>query len=118
MTACTSPVCSHSIGARLSKKLALFTMLVLGGLSFAAWMSVKMMIVERNTEDLQRRCELVATVLKLEARNGGEAAVLERLRRDAAMRGDATRATARLHDQGRRAARRRAARALQRRLRE
>lgn len=89
MTACPSPVCSHSIGARLSKKLALFTMLVLGGLSFAAWVSVKMLIVERNTEDLQRRCELIATVLKLEARNGGEAAVLERLKRDAAMRGDA-----------------------------
>jgi two-component system heavy metal sensor histidine kinase CusS len=83
------PACSHSIGARLSKKLALFTMLVLGGLSLAAWMSVKMLIVERNAEDLQRRGELVATVLKLEARNGGEAAVLERLRRDAAMRGDA-----------------------------
>jgi two-component system heavy metal sensor histidine kinase CusS len=89
MSACASPVCSHSIGARLSKKLALFTMLVLGGLSFAAWMSVKMLIVERNTEDLVRRCDLVATVLKLEARSGGEAAVLERLRRDAAMRGDA-----------------------------
>src|SRR5512139_160498 len=81
-------ICTHSIGARLSKKLALFTMLVLGGLSFAAWMSVKMLIVERNSEDLQRRCELVATVLKLEARNGGEAAVLQRLQRDADMRGD------------------------------
>jgi two-component system, OmpR family, heavy metal sensor histidine kinase CusS len=81
--------CSHSIGRRLSQKLALFTMLVLGGLSFGCWMSIKMMIVERNTEDLVRRCELVSSVLALEARNGGEAAVLARLRSDAAMRGDA-----------------------------
>jgi two-component system, OmpR family, heavy metal sensor histidine kinase CusS len=80
--------CSHSIGARLSKKLALFTMIVLGGLSFAAWMSVKMLVVERNAEDLQRRCELFSTVLASEARNGGEAAVLSWLRSDAPMRGD------------------------------
>lgn len=81
--------CTHSIGARLSRKLALLTMLVLGGVSFAAWMTVKMMIVERNTEDLARHCELAAAVLALEARDGGEAAVLARLRNDAAMRGDA-----------------------------
>ncbi len=89
MSACPSPACSHSIGGRLSKKLALFTMLVLGGLSFAAWMSVKMLIVERNQEDLRQHCELFATVLALEAREGGEAAVLARLRSDASMRGDA-----------------------------
>jgi two-component system, OmpR family, heavy metal sensor histidine kinase CusS len=80
--------CSHSIGARLSKKLALFTMLVLGGVSLAAWMSVKMLVVERNGEDLQRRCELFSTVLASEARSGGEAAVLAWLRSDAPMRGD------------------------------
>jgi hypothetical protein len=62
-------------------------MLVLGGLSFAVWMSVKMMIVERNQEGLRQHCELFATVLALEARDGGEAAVLARLRSDASMRG-------------------------------
>jgi two-component system heavy metal sensor histidine kinase CusS len=89
MSACPSPICTHSIGGRLSRKLALVTMLVLGGLSFAVWMSVKMMIVERNQEGLRQHCELFATVLALEARDGGEAAVLARLRSDASMRGGA-----------------------------
>jgi two-component system heavy metal sensor histidine kinase CusS len=83
------PICSHSIGARLSKKLALVTMLVLGLLSMASWFSIRTMIIERNTEEVQRRCQLVANILELEARNGGEAAVLARLRSDAWMRGDA-----------------------------
>ena len=47
-TPCTTSGCTHSIAGRLSRKLALFTMLVLGGLSFTAWMSLKMMIVERT----------------------------------------------------------------------
>jgi two-component system, OmpR family, heavy metal sensor histidine kinase CusS len=80
--------CTHSIGRRLSKKLALFTMLVLGLLSVASWFSFRMMITQRNDEDLTKRCELFATILSLEARGGGEAAVLARLRSDAAMRGD------------------------------
>lgn len=80
--------CSHSIGARLSRKLALFTMLVLAVLSFSIWWGVKMMIVERNAEEMLRRCDLFATILALEARSGGEAAVLARLRSDASMRGD------------------------------
>jgi two-component system heavy metal sensor histidine kinase CusS len=86
-TPCTTPGCTHSIAGRLSRKLALFTMLVLGGLSFTAWMSLKMMIVERNSEDLLQRCELFANVLSIDARNGGEAAVLARLHSDASMRG-------------------------------
>ena len=81
-------VCTHSIGKRLSKKLALVTMVVVGMLSFAAWMSVKMLIVERNAEDLVQRCTLFADVLALEARSGGEAAVVTRLRNDAMMRGN------------------------------
>ncbi len=80
--------CTHSIGARLSKKLALFTMLVLGAMSFGAWLSVKMLIVERNAQDLELHCDVMTTVLELEAREGGLAAVLARLRGDAAMRGD------------------------------
>jgi two-component system heavy metal sensor histidine kinase CusS len=82
-----SLLCSHSIGRQLSRKLALFTMATLGVLCLATYFSVEMLIVERNAEDLQARCELIATLLKVEARTGGEAAVVARLRSDALMRG-------------------------------
>lgn len=81
-------ICTHSIGARLSKKLALLVVLVLGGVSLAAWMTVKMMIVERDVEDLARRSELYASVLALAARDGGESAVVLKLHREASMRDD------------------------------
>jgi len=80
-------VCSHSIGARLSRKLALFTMLVLGALSATSWFSVVTMVKQRSQQDLAARTELIADVLSLEARNGGAAAVMARLRSDAPMRG-------------------------------
>jgi two-component system heavy metal sensor histidine kinase CusS len=83
------PICSHSIGARLSSKLALVTMLVLALLSVASWFSIHSLIIERNGEDVARRCALIAGMLELQARNGGEAAVLAWLDNDAAMRGDA-----------------------------
>jgi two-component system heavy metal sensor histidine kinase CusS len=79
-------ICSHSIGARLSKKLAIFTVLVLGLVSVASWWSVHRLIHERNGEDVQRRAVLFTKLLELEARNGGEAAVVERLKRSSAMR--------------------------------
>lgn len=82
------PICSHSIGARLSKKLALVTMLVIGLLSLASWWSVRAMVMERNAQDVARRCELVSNILELEARSGGETAVLARLRSEAPTRGD------------------------------
>jgi two-component system heavy metal sensor histidine kinase CusS len=81
-------ICSHSIGARLSKKLALVTMLVLGLLSAGSWLSISSMIEERNIEDIQRRTALLANILELEARSGGERAVHARLLADAAMRDD------------------------------
>jgi two-component system heavy metal sensor histidine kinase CusS len=83
---CPGPLCSHSISRRLSQKLALFTMLVLGVLFALAWGMVKMMLTDRNEQDLHARCELVSGIVSLEARDGGEAAVLARLRADAAMR--------------------------------
>ncbi|MBL8325401.1 MAG: heavy metal sensor histidine kinase [Rubrivivax sp.] len=82
------PICSHAIGTRLSKKLAMVTMLVLGLLSVASWFSIHSLVVERNGEDVARRCALIAGMLELQARNGGEPAVLAWLRHDAAMRGD------------------------------
>lgn len=85
-SSCSTPLCSHSISTRLSKKLALFTVLVLGLLSVASWWSVKMMIVERSTLDLQARCELISDILSLEARSGGLDAVTRRLQSDAPMR--------------------------------
>lgn len=78
--------CSHAIGTRLSRKLALFTMLVLGALSAASWYSVATMMKQRGQQDLAARTELIADVLSLEAKAGGEAAVLARLKTDAPMR--------------------------------
>ncbi|HLL19250.1 MAG TPA: hypothetical protein VK439_10730, partial [Rubrivivax sp.] len=88
-TACGHSTCSHSISRRLSRKLALFTIAVLGLLSWASWMSVEMMFKQRNAQDLQARAELVADILALEARSGGEPAVLARLQSDAPMRANA-----------------------------
>lgn len=79
-------LCSHSIGARLSKKLAIFTALVLGILSVASWWSVHRLIYERNGEDVERRAVLFAKILELEAKGGGEAAVLQRLKQSSVMR--------------------------------
>jgi two-component system, OmpR family, heavy metal sensor histidine kinase CusS len=83
---CNGPLCSHSISTRLSRKLALFTMVVLGVLFAMTWGAVGMMLKERNAQDLAARCKLVAKVVALEARDGGELAVVTRLRSDAAMR--------------------------------
>ncbi len=86
MNTCHGPLCSHSISTRLSRKLALFTMLVLGVLFAMTWGAVSMMLKERNAQDLYARCKLVSKVVALEARDGGELAVVTRLRSDAAMR--------------------------------
>jgi len=80
-------LCSHSISSRLSRKLALLTMLCMGALFAGLWFSVSMLLKERNAQDMQQRCELIAEVVAQVARNGGEAAVIERLRSDAPMRG-------------------------------
>ena len=90
--ACTDRVllpCSHSIGNRLSKKLALFTMLVVGVLSWASWTAVSMLLRERNAQELAVRCDLIADIVALEARNGGAPAVQSWLRADAPMRAHA-----------------------------
>lgn len=86
MTCRPTVLCSHAIAGRLSKHLALLTMLLLGALSAASWFFVGMMIQERNHADLELRSALVSDLLTLEARNGGEAAVLRRLAADAPMR--------------------------------
>ncbi len=83
---CPATVCSHSIGRRLSYRLALFTMAVLTALFSFSWFGVGMLIQERNTQDLNKRCELLSDVLMLEARAGGETAVLQWLKSDAPMR--------------------------------
>ncbi|GAB4038982.1 MAG: heavy metal sensor histidine kinase [Rubrivivax sp.] len=85
MSGCSSPVCSHSISRRLSQKLALFTMVVLGALFALTWGMVKMILVERNAQDLQARCALITDVVS-RASSGGEAALLARLLSDAPMR--------------------------------
>ena len=79
-------ICSHSISVRLSRKLALFTVVVLGLLCAASWWRVREMLVERNVEDLRARSSLLADRLTLDAHNGGEAAVLARVITDQPMR--------------------------------
>jgi two-component system heavy metal sensor histidine kinase CusS len=78
--------CSHSIVRRLSLKLALFTMIVIGLLFATTWLSVQMLLKERMAHDLTSRCDLIADIVSLEARSGGEQAVLARLQADAGMR--------------------------------
>ena len=85
MNSCPQAICSHSISTRLSRKLAVFTMLVLGALFAVTWGMVKMILVERNAADLKARCELITDVVS-HAAGGGEAAVLAQLLSDAPMR--------------------------------
>ncbi len=79
-------VCSHSISVRLSRKLAVLTMVVLGVVFAASWFSIKMFIVQKNTEDLDFRAQVVSKILEHKARTGGEAACISQLQADAAMR--------------------------------
>jgi len=78
--------CSHSISGRLSRKLAIVTMLMLALLFSGAWLSVKMLMKEKNYEELQFRGNVIAQILALELKNGGEQACLSRVRADAPMR--------------------------------
>lgn len=84
--ACNLSPCSHAISRRLSFRLAMFTMAVLTPVLAFTWLSVGMMLKERNALDLQNRCEVLGDVLALEARVGGEEAVLRRLHTDAPLR--------------------------------
>jgi two-component system, OmpR family, heavy metal sensor histidine kinase CusS len=85
MNACPEGLCSHSISTRLSRKLAVFTMLVLGVLFTFTWFSVKMVLVDRHEADLTARCTLITKVVG-RAAEGGEAALLTRLIADSTMR--------------------------------
>jgi hypothetical protein len=86
-TANTTPrPCSHSLSLRLSRKLALLTMAVIGGVFIVCWFSIKMLLVERAEEQVAARSLLISDLIALEARSGGEAAVLARLKSDASMR--------------------------------
>lgn len=89
MTSCNNPLCSHSIAGRLSKKLAIFTAVVIGLVSAASWLSMAMMVKERNAQEQARNCDSLAETLAQEARNGGELAVLQRLYADAPARNTA-----------------------------
>ncbi len=81
-----SPACSHSLSVQLSRKLAVLTMLVLGLVLGAAWFSMKMLVVEKNNEDLAYRSQLMARFLEGKARSGGEAACIAYLEADEPMR--------------------------------
>lgn len=87
MSAACGPVCSHSISVRLSRRLAIFTMAVLGVLFAITWGMVKVILSERSEQDLHARCELIADVVG-RAAAGGEAAMLAQLQADAPMRAD------------------------------
>ncbi|WP_395694528.1 hypothetical protein, partial [Piscinibacter sp.] len=82
----SNTLCSHSISRRLARKLAVVTMVVLALLFAGAWVSVKMLMKEKNREEAQFRSNVVAQILALELKNGGEQACLARVRADAPMR--------------------------------
>jgi len=82
----TRSVCSHSISRRLSRKLALLAMLVIGGLSLASWISINLLVMDKNAEQLRQRTALISDIVNLESQAGGENAVLARLKADAPMR--------------------------------
>ena len=78
MNSCPEAICTHSLSTRLSRKLAVFTMLVLGALFTVTWGMVKDMLVERNAADLKARCELITDIVSHAARRrrgGGARAV-------------------------------------------
>jgi two-component system heavy metal sensor histidine kinase CusS len=83
---CRSGSCTHSISRRLSGKLALLTMVVFGVLFATAWFSIFMLVKNKNLDELQTRTALIKNIIELEARTGGEPAVLARLKADAPMR--------------------------------
>ncbi len=83
---CATPACSHSISQRLSRNLALLTMVILASLFTFAWFSVQATIIEKTRADLHYRSMVIADIIELEARSGGEAAVRARVQADAAMR--------------------------------
>lgn len=86
MTNCPEAICSHSISTRLSRKLAVFTMVVLGVLFTITWFMVKSTLEERNAQDLDARCHLVEKVIASAANEGGEQAVVQRMLANASMR--------------------------------
>jgi two-component system, OmpR family, heavy metal sensor histidine kinase CusS len=84
------PRTPRSIASTLSRRLALMTMAAMALLFYCAWWSVGWMIKERNIAELHLRGEVLADIIELEARTGGEAAVRTRMIADSAMRGDST----------------------------
>ena len=57
---CNTPIiCSHSISVRLSRKLAVLTMLVLGVVFAVSWFTIKMLIVEKNRELYHKRRDVL-----------------------------------------------------------
>jgi two-component system heavy metal sensor histidine kinase CusS len=89
VTSCPTVLCSHSIATRLSKKLAIFTAVVIGLVSAISWFSMATMVKQRNAQEQAGHCDQLVDILTLEARSGGEPAVLNRLIADAPMRSNA-----------------------------
>jgi two-component system heavy metal sensor histidine kinase CusS len=81
-----APRCSHSISLRLSKKHAFLTILLLGVVFTLSWFAIRMLIVQKNEQDLAFRSAVIAKVLEAKAQSGGEDACLAQLRADQAMR--------------------------------
>ncbi len=76
----------HSISRRLSLQMALLTMVVLGAVFAASWLSVAMLIKERSREELDFRAEILVQTIAGAAKGGGEAAVLRKMESIASMR--------------------------------
>jgi two-component system, OmpR family, heavy metal sensor histidine kinase CusS len=79
-------VTGHSISRRLSLQMALLTMVVLGAVFAASWLSVAMLIKERSRDELDLRTEILVQSIAAAAKSGGEAAVLRKMESIASMR--------------------------------
>ncbi|MBE7416582.1 MAG: heavy metal sensor histidine kinase [Ideonella sp.] len=79
--------CSYSIGRRLSLKLALLTMLVLGVTFACLWSAVGMLLKDKNAQELDYRASVMAKLLTATAASGDEAALRDKIESYAALRG-------------------------------
>ncbi len=79
--------CSYSIGRRLSLKLALLTMLVVGFTFWCAWNAVGMLLVQKHDQELEFRTSVMAKMLGATAASGDEAALRQKIESYAALRG-------------------------------
>lgn len=77
---------SYSIGRRLSLRLALLTMAIVGFTFWCTWNAVAMQLRDKNTHEMEFRSEVIVKMLTATAAAGDENAVRTKIESYAAMR--------------------------------